>query len=371
MRISKLCPSDLTSNLVCIKLSLVLAVILSCGCESESSLRYSKYSKYAGGTKVETADEYIKVLDGSDFKIDYRLPEKEEQLLIDQLQSRHEFKSLRDRLGNSPVADFDVDDNQHYPFSNSRRRALMRLHSQHVTDFVAQDGFGVGRGGTPLNSGDLKLFENLAIRLDKREVGSDYFDDRGLAPDTAANKRLFDQLDVFNKQAAKRFAEEPALGYVKNVDEVAGFDEHRFRQQKGWGGSIFDIYAARPSNREVDWIVNEVQLIGLLMHDEPVAYVSENLPDMEELSSATVQTRGLTPFELEALEKFKGGDDTHVNATLNRVEMVGALRASNACVQCHAVENGTLLGAFSYEVLRHPSITPEPGQDDSSDPVKP
>ena len=38
--------------------------------------------------------------------------------------------------------------------------------------------------------------------------------------------------------------------------------------------------------------------------------------------------------------------------------MLGSLRATKECLQCHRVEHGALLGAFSYELLRDPQIDP-------------
>jgi hypothetical protein len=45
-----------------------------------------------------------------------------------------------------------------------------------------------------------------------------------------------------------------------------------------------------------------------------------------------------------------------LEATTNRILMVGAIRAAKQCTSCHAVERGDLLGAFSYELLRDPAI---------------
>lgn len=40
--------------------------------------------------------------------------------------------------------------------------------------------------------------------------------------------------------------------------------------------------------------------------------------------------------------------------------MLGAVRASNDCRQCHQVPRGTLLGAFSYELRRDPPLALKP-----------
>ena len=99
-----------------------------------------------------------------------------------------------------------------------------------------------------------------------------------------------------------------------------------------------------------------MQLVSLLLHDEARVYVSDNLPDMEELSGADVETRGLDPFELDALIKLRNGEAIVTAATPNRLQMMGGLRATQDCMQCHNVKEDELLGAFSYEFLRDPKL---------------
>jgi hypothetical protein len=99
-----------------------------------------------------------------------------------------------------------------------------------------------------------------------------------------------------------------------------------------------------------------------LKHETPRVYESDHLPRMEELSSATAKTRELGKFEAAALQKLLEGEEIHTAGTPNRIEMLGAVRASKQCLQCHEVPRGTLLGAFSYELRRDPpiKIAPEP-----------
>jgi hypothetical protein len=37
--------------------------------------------------------------------------------------------------------------------------------------------------------------------------------------------------------------------------------------------------------------------------------------------------------------------------------MLGSLRATKHCLQCHSGSRGSLLGAFSYRLRRDPSLT--------------
>jgi len=71
---------------------------------------------------------------------------------------------------------------------------------------------------------------------------------------------------------------------------------------------------------------------------------------------SSVKTREASAFEAAALEKLVDGEDLDTASTPNRIEMLGALRATKQCTQCHQVPSGTLLGAFSYELRRDPPL---------------
>ena len=57
-------------------------------------------------------------------------------------------------------------------------------------------------------------------------------------------------------------------------------------------------------------------------------------------------------FEATALEELRSNEDLVVKDGVNRIRMLGSLRAGNDCLKCHSVKRGHLLGAFSYEVVR-------------------
>jgi hypothetical protein len=101
-----------------------------------------------------------------------------------------------------------------------------------------------------------------------------------------------------------------------------------------------------------------LELVSLLKHDVPMVYVSDHLPRMDELEDA--KTRSLSPFERKSLARLREGEDLSVDATVNRISMVGALRAAKQCTECHQVKRGELLGAFSYELERQPSLVVRP-----------
>jgi hypothetical protein len=87
-----------------------------------------------------------------------------------------------------------------------------------------------------------------------------------------------------------------------------------------------------------------------LKYDQPVAYVSNNLPKMDELRDAP--TRPLDAFEQEALAALQQGEDLMLEGRPGHMRMLGSLRAAKQCLRCHQVSRGALLGAFSYKLVR-------------------
>jgi hypothetical protein len=94
------------------------------------------------------------------------------------------------------------------------------------------------------------------------------------------------------------------------------------------------------------WNVVALDLVGLATHDEPVAYVSKQLPKMKELKNSP--TRPLDVFETLALDRLHAGDDLFVRRAGTDVRVLGSLRAADQCLRCHGGARGDLLGAFSY-----------------------
>jgi hypothetical protein len=134
------------------------------------------------------------------------------------------------------------------------------------------------------------------------------------------------------------------FGYVKDRAHVAGFKPHGFRS---------DPYPAwRVQNWS--WRVQHIQLVGLLSHEEPLVYLTDKLPSMEQIRQG--KTRALDCFEEAALPALREGEDLFIASKGETVRMLGALRATKTCQQCHDAEVGDLLGAFSYTLRRAPSV---------------
>jgi hypothetical protein len=128
---------------------------------------------------------------------------------------------------------------------------------------------------------------------------------------------------------------------------VTGFVDHGFHYP--------------PSNGMGDaapWTILRLELVSLLKFDGPRVYVLDHLPRMDQLSSDNAPTRPLDAFESEALAKLWHDEDVVVknDGNGNDFRMLGSLRAAKQCLDCHSVQRGELLGAFSYS-LRHEAVS--------------
>ena len=124
------------------------------------------------------------------------------------------------------------------------------------------------------------------------------------------------------------------FGYYKDRQNVVGFRPHQFR---------------RVPTRMDAWKLESLELVGLVVHEYAVVYVSDSLPRMDTLR--TVPVRPLDAFESLALRELQEGESLVAREQQERLRVLGAVRAARQCVECHACERGELLGAFSY-VLR-------------------
>ena len=81
---------------------------------------------------------------------------------------------------------------------------------------------------------------------------------------------------------------------------------------------------------------------------------------MDELKTAP--TRPLNDFERAALKLLHHDKDIEIREGVNRIQMVGSIRAGKDCLDCHSVRRGALLGAFSYELQRVKPIREPKGE---------
>jgi hypothetical protein len=209
---------------------------------------------------------------------------------------------------------------------------LRRLHEDTTALFVNSPGFGVARSFRP-SAASLARDEEPADPVAQPEPKA-YFD-WPAEGDPWRTPPPDDPLSQAHEESVLDFVNPRGFGFFKDRRHVAGFRPHRF---------------SRLPEAGEPWAVRRVDLVGLLLHQEPVAYVSENLPRMGELGEAP--TRSLDGFEAFGLERLRRGEDLVAGEAAGRVRMLGAIRNATQCVRCHGGARGDLLGAFSYSLWR-------------------
>jgi hypothetical protein len=214
-----------------------------------------------------------------------------------------------------------------------RAHYLKRLHEDTVLLFVNSRGFGVARMMEPT-----EWSLTIALRYDPPmpQPGA-LLQPAGSPGDLERDAPVPDEEPFYqmHEDSVSDFAYAGGFGFFKDRRHVAGFEAHRFSSTPESVGP---------------WQLQTVDLVGLLLRDEPVVYVSSHLPRMDELREAP--TRKLDALESVGLSGLRRGDDLFVRETGGRLRMLGAIRATKQCTACHGCERGDLLGAFSYTLRR-------------------
>jgi hypothetical protein len=213
-------------------------------------------------------------------------------------------------------AEIDSFNDQH-----TRRARLARLHDREVQDFVEREGFGVGRSRVVVPSR-----HDVPVRIQASEWPST---DKVTAVEQPAPKAL----SHAHRTTVAHFLHVPGFGIVRDRTRVWGFEPHGFRE---------------PSQRLPfgPMTVERVELVSLLIHPEPVVYMTATLPTMEGVRE--FPTRPLDEFEAASLKLLRAGEDITSAAGPEVTRAFGSIRSTKHCVSCHGGERGDLLGAFSY-----------------------
>jgi hypothetical protein len=215
------------------------------------------------------------------------------------------------------------------PNESLRSSVLKQLHEDTLRTFVSSPGFGQMR----LAFRPSRFWLNYRLR---RNPPIEQPRPPMLSAGVGENEpwKLLPpepELEEIHQESVIDFVNPTGFGYVKDRKHVAGFQPHQFGETPRGGRTVASV-----------------ELLGLLLHPEPVVYVSPHLPNMEELRGAP--TRPLDRFEAAGLEAIQRGEDLFVGETPTGVRMLGAIRNASQCLQCHQGNRGDLLGAFSYRL---------------------
>jgi hypothetical protein len=271
------------------------------------------------------------------------------------------FASLTERLpkGKSipPVKALDAEAKKRWEildqtlgyFQDGRAELLKALHEKTRKFFVESPGAGPSR----------MVLTPETILLDSRQGMADP-PQPGAPPDFPVSAgetldliRPGSELYSHHERGLINFLYPSGFGYIKDREHVAGFKPHGFR-----------FLGVPESDR---WRIHHVQLVGILSHEEPVVYLTDKLPSMEQVRQG--KTRALDYFEEAALPSLRDGEDLYVVSKDDTLRMLGALRATKTCQKCHDAEIGDLLGAFSY-TLRPASKEKKTSADEGEAPMR-
>jgi len=228
-----------------------------------------------------------------------------------------------------------------------RSQFLELLHSRTVGDFVLADGFGEERMGDFPRDDYFHLPPSLPNPVVQPATELIY----DPAPDSAFD--IADQVGTevpillqapllkMHEAGILDFVNQDSIGFARDRNHVAGFRSHRFTETPRL---VFP-----KGQQTASWRLARLELVSLLKHEAPVAYISKNLPKMDELRDAP--TRPLDSFEQQAIDQIRSDADFMIDDTADRIRMVGSLRASKTCLKCHSVQRGALLGALTYELV--------------------
>jgi hypothetical protein len=259
----------------------------------------------------------------------------------DALRASYPYESMEERIPESPRAERTRPlpaatdarmmnlERRHGTGNYFRGWMLRQIHEGTVDMFVSNPGFGIGRMLRPSEAA-------LKARAEERKPIPQPVPRASPSGVPAGNPEPVpttdeDQVNV-HEYSLLDFSRLEGIGYYKDRRHVAGFRPHRFTYLSEAGKDRF--------------VVETVDLVSLLRHPEPVAYVSADLPRMDELRHAP--TRPLDAVESAALRQLREGEDLVSVEAGDRLRMIGSIRNLKQCVDCHGGERGDLLGAFSY-----------------------
>jgi hypothetical protein len=225
--------------------------------------------------------------------------------------------------------------------ANSYREWQLRmLHEDTVELFINSPGFGVTRMIRPSETGLSVSLRRVPVPVQPGSRFTALWSPGDVQPLAAgAEATLLQLLD----DSILDFVNPRGFGYFKDRRHVAGFETHRFSQVPGASSRLK---------------VQSLELVSLLLHDEPEIYVLSELPRMDRLHG--VPTRPLDRFENFGLAALRQGEEIFASEGEDGVRVLGAIRNIGQCEACHGGRRGDLLGAFSYALRAEPSSPSAP-----------
>lgn len=227
-----------------------------------------------------------------------------------------------------------------------RRWQLERIHRRQYDQFASAAGFGpIRMASQRVQSIETPKLQDIPYRQ-SAQTNVDMTDDTWNISQPSGATGAIENVHELSRDD---FLHPEGYGAVISPrNQIAGFIEHAFHRHP--------LRTVNPPK----WSLERIELVSLLKFDEPRVYVLDHLPRMDQLTSDTIPTRELDDFENSALAKLRTDEDTVVTNTGADYRMLGSLRAAKQCLECHNVQRGELLGAFSYRL----TLTEDPNEDE-------
>lgn len=214
---------------------------------------------------------------------------------------------------------------------NRRREILRKLHEGTVDVFSEEIGQGVSRMPVVVEQ-----VLAAAARPDENPHQPEIHGSPDSPQQSSSIAAIEDSLKSLHRYGVEEFANAQDFGFVtKDGKRAAGFLSHRF---------------TKPVKSDPRRRLKRFDLVGLLLNPEPVVYVSDKLPRMNELRAAP--KRAPDDFETAAIDRLRDGEAVVIRDEPTGTRMVGAIRAAKQCLTCHESRRGELLGAFTYRFER-------------------
>jgi hypothetical protein len=272
----------------------------------------------------------------------FLVPEIRRQLKEADAREKLAFVSLTERLPKgkpiTPTRVLDTESKKRWETldaefalnQNTRGNDIKALHEKTRKFFVESPGAGSGRDFR-ITDEDILFVDFNGDAMQPGEPA----DFPHSASEALTRLESVDEFHPYHRQGLLYFLSPWRFGYVKDRDHVSGFSSHGFR------ANIWDRV-----EKGQRWQVRHVQLVGILLHEKPVVYLTDKLPSMDQVRQG--KTRSLDIFEEAGMPSLREGEDLYVVRKDETIRMLGAIRATKTCQKCHDAEIGDLLGAFSY-----------------------
>ena len=165
------------------------------------------------------------------------------------------------------------------------------------------------------------------------------------APVPGSEKGKWTTYDAMHKFFVERFVESEGFGISRMVSQrdIARSNALYVNGESYRVGSVRLISPGEPDKEGKP---------GKPFAYEPAEKVSMRGTDPMRNALKESDKKALGPFETEAMAKLRAGEQTVMGAEAGKPMLIGAIRATTECLECHKVKEGTLLGAFRYPLER-------------------